>query len=90
MKPMQTIWNPDHQEAVVDWGDDEYSSYKLVGSEPYTTKAGEQTTLRVWKSMCATCGIEYIVKTSAKVTEKETMFYRRNCDAHKAAPFGKP
>lgn len=88
MKRIEAVWNPDDGSSSVLWDDGRQSRYEVVGSEPYVTKAGESTRLRVWRSLCVFCGSEFLTKTSMKVTEPDTAFSRRACNEHKAKVFG--
>jgi hypothetical protein len=83
-KVMIGNWNESSKTSQVVWADGTISKFTLASNEPYKNKNGEQTELRVWRSICVTCGSGFQTKTSGKVPMQETRFTRRACDEHKA------
>lgn len=41
-------------------------SYEMRGTEPYTRKDGEQTTLIVWETVCPDCQSPFEVRSTVK------------------------
>ncbi len=53
--------------------------YEMIGTEPYTRRDGEETTLLRWASHCARCADPMEVKSAIR-----TKWLNRRCDECKA------
>ena len=68
-----------------EWFDTEPVFYKgqeyyALGTEPYTRRDGQSTTLQIWRSRCAQCGAPFEFKRSAKAMRFQP---NRRCTTHR-------
>jgi hypothetical protein len=54
--------------------------YYALGTEPYTRRDGQPTTLQIWRSRCARCGEAFTFKRSAKAIRFQP---NRRCTTHR-------